>query len=97
MLATGLHRTIYWVLLTALWAVPAAGAGGVVLSQPGDAATSRPVQAAEESTEPVIDEGSRGVARHLLLAGFAAAAVVAVLSGVFALGKKRHPQTSGGK
>ena len=40
--------------------------------------------------DPEIDRGSRGVARNLLLAGVAAAAVIAVLSGVFALRHKKH-------
>jgi hypothetical protein len=37
------------------------------------------------------------VARNLLLAGIATAAVVAALSGVIALWKKQHPQAGGEK
>jgi hypothetical protein len=97
---TGVHRTIYWVLLAALWAEPAAGvgAGGVIVHQSGDSATSRAVESVEESAvDPTIEQGSRGAARNLLLAGIATAAVVALLSGVFAIWRKQHPQASGGK
>ena len=92
MLATGVHRTILWVLLAVAWAGPADGAGAVVTPNP-ESVTSRPVDSVEErsAVDPAIQRGSRGVARNLLLAGIATAAVVALLSGVFALSRKHHP------
>jgi hypothetical protein len=41
--------------------------------------------------DPETDERSRGVARRLLFAGIAAAAVIAILSGAFALRHKKQP------
>ena len=40
--------------------------------------------------DPMIERGSRGVARRLLFAGVAAAVVIAVLSGLFAFRHKRQ-------
>jgi|SRR5688572_11230601 len=98
MLATAVHRTILWGLLSATWAAgPAAGAyaaGGVITPNP-DSVTSKPVDTADDpasAVDPAIQRGSRGVARNLLFAGVATAAVVAILSGIFALGRKHHPQ-----
>ena len=47
--------------------------------------------AATSGVRQEADEGSRGVARRLLLAGFATAAVIAILSGAFALRHKKEP------
>jgi hypothetical protein len=69
------------------------------MPQPGDSPASRPAQSVEQQppAHPSIDKRSRGVARNLLLAGIATAVVVAVLSGVFTLWKKQHPQAGDGK
>jgi hypothetical protein len=59
-----------------------------------DPASPAPVadpSAATSGARRETDEGSRGVARRLLLAGFAAAAVIAILSGAFALRQKKQP------
>jgi hypothetical protein len=40
--------------------------------------------------DPATERGSRGVARNLLLAGIATAAVIALLSGVFAFRHKKR-------
>ena len=44
----------------------------------------------ESAVDPTIERGSRGVARTLLLAGIGVAAVIAVLSGVFAFRHKKQ-------
>jgi hypothetical protein len=68
------------------------------------AATSRPAETARQSAadrsatdltsgaglDAATEHGSRGVARHLLLAGIAAAVVIAVLSGMFAFRHKKR-------
>jgi hypothetical protein len=99
MCANWLTRAARWVLLAAVWVGTAPEAGGVIIPQPGDSATSRPAQSVEQPSpaHPSIEKGSRGVARNLLLAGIATAAVVAALSGVIALWKKQHPQAGGEK
>jgi len=52
---------------------------------------SAPVMMQNESAvDPTIERGSRGVARTLLLAGIGVAAVIAVLSGVFAFRHKKQ-------
>ena len=98
MYATWLTRAVRWALLAAVWAGPPAAAG-VIIPQPGPGATSRPAESVEQHSpvDPSIQKGSRGVARNLLLAGIATAAVVAALSGVIAIWKKQHPEPGGGK
>lgn len=68
------NRGWRWLAL-ALVLVVWAGVGAGVLAQ---------------GTDPQVEQGSRGVARHLLLTGIAVAVVIALLSGVFAFRHKKR-------
>ena len=89
-------QRILWSLVLAAWL------GGMAVAGPTPTPTQArlttvaaekptPVMMQNESAvDPTIERGSRGVARTLLLAGIGVAAVIAVLSGVFAFRHKKQ-------
>jgi len=102
MFAESRKSLVACLIMTAvyLWVgdAPAEAALTVARNQPvagaADRASSAPSadsRAAMSGARQETDERSRGVARRLLLAGIAAAAVIAILSGAFALRHKKQP------